>query len=246
MLSLIHILWAGAAAGAVALIRYCGPWLVSLFAIEDQWEYWNKVMIILTVYVSILLCGFSLVRRYKACLLYTSEHSEVVLACQERLKELGYLTTTPDGAFGQDTIVAVKQFQARNDLVVDGYLGPSTRMLLESGDARPNGMMLGEEGDAITRVQELLSKYGYLSSANVTGYYGEITENAVRNFQSRNGLTADGLVGVQTMAKLTGDDVRRAAAGSSGGTSSGGGQSSSSGPVSYTHLRQNAADGLST
>ena len=157
------------------------------------------------------------------------EHSEVVLACQERLKELGYLTTTPDGAFGQDTIVAVKQFQARNDLVVDGYLGPSTRMLLESGDARPNGMMLGEEGDAITRVQELLSKYGYLSSANVTGYYGEITENAVRSFQSRNGLTADGLVGVQTMAKLTGDDVRRAAAGSSAGTSSGGGQSSSAG-----------------
>ena len=89
--------------------------------------------------------------------------------------------------------------------------------------------MLGEEGDAITRVQELLSKYGYLSSANVTGYYGEITENAVRSFQSRNGLTADGLVGVQTMAKLTGDDVRRAAAGSSAGTSSGGGQSSSAG-----------------
>ena len=152
------------------------------------------------------------------------EHSEVVLACQQRLKELGYLTTTPDGAFGQDTVIAVKQFQARNDLVVDGYLGPSTRMLLESGDARPNGMMLGEQGDAVSRVQELLSKYGYLSSANVTGYYGEITENAVRNFQSRNGLTADGLVGVQTMAKLTGDDVRRAAA---GGSSSSGGRSQS-------------------
>lgn len=25
------------------------------------------------------------------------EKSDVVLACQERLKELGYLTTTPDG-----------------------------------------------------------------------------------------------------------------------------------------------------
>ena len=54
------------------------------------------------------------------------EKSEVVLACQERLKELGYLTTTPDGAYGQDTVIAVKQFQARNDQVVDGYLGPST------------------------------------------------------------------------------------------------------------------------
>ena len=31
------------------------------------------------------------------------EKSDVVLACQERLKELGYLTTTPDGAYGEDT-----------------------------------------------------------------------------------------------------------------------------------------------
>ena len=171
------------------------------------------------------------------------EHSEVVLAAQQRLKDLGYLTTTPDGAFGQDTVIAVKQFQARNDLVVDGYLGPSTRMLLESGDARPNGMMLGEQGDAVSRIQELLSKYGYLSSANVTGYYGEITENAVRNFQSRNGLTADGLVGMQTMAKLTGDDVRRAAAGSTAG---GSGQSSSSGRGQSSGAGSSGASGGST
>ena len=32
------------------------------------------------------------------------EKSDVVLACQERLKELGYLTTTPDGAYGEDTV----------------------------------------------------------------------------------------------------------------------------------------------
>lgn len=159
------------------------------------------------------------------------EKSEVVLACQERLKELGYLTTTPDGAYGQDTVTAVKQFQARNDQVVDGYLGPSTRMVLNSPEAKPNGMMLGERGDAITRVQQLLSKYGYLSSANVTGYYGEITEQAVKNFQSRNGLSVDGQVGMQTMAKLTGDNVKRAAAGSSGGSTGSGnpGNSSSSG-----------------
>lgn len=149
------------------------------------------------------------------------EKSEVVLACQQRLKELGYLTTTPDGAYGEDTVIAVKQFQARNDQVVDGYLGPSTRMVLNSSEAKPNGMMLGEQGDSVTRVQQLLSKYGYLNSGNVTGYYGEITERAVKNFQSRNGLSADGKVGMQTMAKLTGDDVRRPAAGSTGGSTGG-------------------------
>lgn len=152
-------------------------------------------------------------------LLSYGEKSEVVLACQQRLKELGYLTTTPDGAYGQDTVIAVKQFQARNDQVVDGYLGPSTRIALNDPAARPNGMMLGEQGESVIRVQQLLSKYGYLSSANVTGYYGEVTEQAVKNFQSRNGLSPDGQVGVQTMTKLTGDNVKRPAAGSSGGGS---------------------------
>lgn len=170
----------------------------------------------------------------KANFLSYGEKSDVVLACQERLKELGYLTTTPDGAYGDDTAVAVKQFQARNDLIVDGYLGPSTRVALNSSEARANGLMLGERGDSVTRVQELLKKYGYLSSSNVTGYYGEATERAVKNFQNRNGLSADGLVGLQTMAKLTGDNVRRPAPGSSntgggsnnrGGSGTGGGSS---------------------
>ena len=139
------------------------------------------------------------------------EKSDVVLACQQRLKDLGYLTTTPDGTYGQDTVIAVKQFQARNDQVVDGYLGPSTRIVLNSSDAKPNGLMIGEQGDSVTRVQQLLSKYGYLPSSNVTGYYGEATEDAVKNFQSRNGLSADGKVGVQTMAKLTSDNVKKPA-----------------------------------
>ena len=89
------------------------------------------------------------------------EKSDVVLACQTRLKELGYLTTTPDGAYGDDTAAAVKQFQARNDLVVDGYLGPSTRVALNSAEAQANGLMLGEQGETVTRIQQLLNKYGY-------------------------------------------------------------------------------------
>ncbi len=149
------------------------------------------------------------------------EHSDVVLASQQRLKELGYLTTTPDGAYGQDTVLAVKQFQARNDQVVDGFLGPSTRAVLNSAEAKPNSLILGERSDTVTRVQQLLSKYGYLNSGNVTGYYGEATESAVKSFQNRNGLSADGLVGVQTMTKLTGDNVKRAAAGTSSAGGSG-------------------------
>ncbi|MCI8836996.1 MAG: peptidoglycan-binding protein [Hungatella sp.] len=171
----------------------------------------------------------------KPNMLVYGDRSEVVQAAQERLKILGYLTTEPDGAYGLDTSIALKQFQSKNDLVVDGYLGPSTRAVLNSSDALPNGMALGDQGDSVQRVQELLSKYGYLSSSNITGYYGEVTETAVKNFQKNNSLSSDGSVGMQTMAKLTGSDVRRstgsAASGSSGSGTSGGktGGSSSGG-----------------
>ena len=122
------------------------------------------------------------------------------------------MTTEPDGSYGNDTIIAVKQFQSRNDQIVDGYLGPATRVALNSSDAVPNGLALGDSGDNIQRVQNLLSKLGYLKSANVTGYYGEVTEDAVKLFQRTNGLSADGTVGVMTMAKLTGGDAKKAPA----------------------------------
>lgn len=148
----------------------------------------------------------------KANMLAYGEKSDLVLAAQKRLKELGYMTTEPDGSYGNDTIIAVKQFQSRNDQIVDGYLGPATRVALNSSDAVPNGLALGDSGDNIQRVQNLLSKLGYLKSANVTGYYGEVTEDAVKLFQRTNGLSADGTVGVMTMAKLTGGDAKKAPA----------------------------------
>ncbi len=159
----------------------------------------------------------------KANFLALGEKSDVVLACQQRLKILGYLISEPDGAYGEGTVEAVKQFQARNDQVVDGYLGPGTRMALNSPDAKPMGLRLGDEGSSVSQIQNLLSKYGYLASANVTGYYGEVTEKAVKSFQTQNGLSSDGTVGALTMAKLTGDDVKKAPKQS---TTTGGGSSS--------------------
>lgn len=177
----------------------------------------------------------------KANMLAYGEKSDLVLAAQKRLKELGYMTTEPDGSYGNDTIIAVKQFQSRNDQVVDGYLGPATRVALNSSDAVPNGLSLGDSGDNIQRVQNLLSKLGYLKSANVTGYYGEVTENAVKLFQRTNGLSADGTVGIMTMAKLTAGDAKKAPAqpktstsknNSKNNTTSGGSKKGSSGSTS--------------
>ena len=165
----------------------------------------------------------------KANLISFGDKSDVVLECQKRLKELGYLTTTPDGFYGEDTLAAVKQFQARNDCIVDGFLGPSTRAALKSGSARANGLVLGDQSDNVKRVQQLLIKYGYLEKGCDTGYFGDITEKAVKKFQQNNGLSADGNVGAKTMAKLTGTSVVKAGSGGSGGGSGNGGGSGGGG-----------------
>jgi len=156
----------------------------------------------------------------KPNMLSFGEKSDVVLAAQKRLNLLGYMTSEPDGNYGNDTVLAVKQFQSRNDQVVDGYLGPSTRMVLNSPEAVPNGLSLGDSGETISKVQKMLSKLGYLNSGNVTGYFGEITEDAVKLFQRTNNLSVDGSVGAQTMTKLTSNDAKKAPANRSGTTSS--------------------------
>ena len=166
------------------------------------------------------------------------EHSDVVLKCQQRLFNLGYMTSSPDGSYGDDTYYAIKNFQRKNALVVDGYLGPETREVLMSDRALPNGLGLGDQNEQVTKVQQLLVKYGYLSSKRATGYFGEITQKAVKNFQKRNGLKADGMVGAKTLAKLTSDNPKKAASGMLDGAnfntttttgSSGGGTSSAGG-----------------
>jgi len=143
----------------------------------------------------------------KANMLAYGEKSDVVMAAQKRLFELGYLTSEPDGTFGLGTVMAIKEFQSRNNQVVDGYLGPGTREALNNPNAQAFGLVLGDQSDTVTKVQQLLSKWGYLSAGSATGYYGDATQQAVKDFQKRNGLAADGSVGAATMAKLTSDTV---------------------------------------
>ena len=59
----------------------------------------------------------------------------------------------------------------------------------------------GSSGARVTEIQTRLKNWGYYDGA-VDGVYGSRTEAAVRWFQSKNGLTADGQAGPQTLAAL--------------------------------------------
>lgn len=74
----------------------------------------------------------------------------------------------------------------------------------------------GSTGQEVTNIQSKLYNWGYYGGP-VDGVYGYNTFNAVKLFQSRNGLTVDGIAGPATLAALGLP---------AGNTSSGGGASS--------------------
>ena len=152
----------------------------------------------------------------KANLIDYGTENDMVLKYQERLMQLGYITQAT-GYFGPETQQAVKRFQERNGIIATGNIGPLTTEALMSDDAQPNALVVGVSGSDVEKVQNRLVELNYMNGA--TGYYGSATENAVRNFQKRNGLTVDGKVGAQTNKVLFSDDAKKAASGSSSSSS---------------------------
>lgn len=59
----------------------------------------------------------------------------------------------------------------------------------------------GASGQTVKEIQSKLRDWGYYRGP-VDGIYGSKTEEAVKNFQRKNGLNADGQVGNQTLAAL--------------------------------------------
>lgn len=155
------------------------------------------------------------------------EKSDDVKTIQERLAKLGYMASEDaTGYYGDKTLAAVKRFQERNGLIADGSIGPETKAKILSSDALANAWVLGTSGDEVQKIQDRLVELKYMSKS--TGYFGSDTEKAVKAFQSRNGLTADGRVGAQTSSVLFSSDAKKAASSSGGSTSkpSGGGSTS--------------------
>lgn len=160
------------------------------------------------------------------------DENPVIKECQTVLKKLGYITFKPDGVMGKATVTGIKAFQQANGLTRDGCLGPVTRDLLLSGDAQEMVLQLGDYGTAVKNMQARLAKLNYLSSANATGYFGEITEDAVKAFQKRSGLTQDGKVGAVTLTMINSSSAKKAVTSPSTSKESSSSSSSSSGSSS--------------
>jgi len=77
----------------------------------------------------------------------------------------------------------------------------------DNGDSEVPSAVLrpGSTGTAVTNLQNRLQEIGVYNGP-VTGYYGRLTEAAVRRVQASEGLTPDGIAGPTTLTALYGED----------------------------------------
>ena len=82
---------------------------------------------------ALLAClALSTAAAYESTTLRHGMRGEEVRELQQGLIDLGYLGGTADGIFGNKTENAVRQFQKKNKLSVDGLAGKKTRNLIAS------------------------------------------------------------------------------------------------------------------
>ncbi|MBR2854107.1 MAG: peptidoglycan-binding protein [Clostridia bacterium] len=158
-------------------------------------------------------------------ILQNGDSGDDVMALQEALIELKYLKGTADGEFGRGTENAVKAFQQKNDYPVTGIMDANIQAFLYTGTPKNASgekvsvktlspvegvaMKKGNKGFKVRALQERLQELGYYKE-KTTGTYDTNTIGAVRSFQKKNGLKADGTAGAETQKAIYSTNAVRA------------------------------------
>ena len=197
----------------------------------------KKWIAALVAVLMMCVCAFACAQSYRL-----GDEAEGIAIIQTALKQLKYYNGEITGHYGAKTQSAVQSFQRDNNLRADGIAGEDTidKLYLKAGittdgvsasasSASDSSLLRhGSRSEAVRQMQEDLKKLGYYSGT-VSGHYGTLTEAAVTSFQKDNGLSADGIAGSKTLAKI----ASKRSSGSSSSASSSSSSTSSSSVLKY-------------
>src|SRR4051794_5079344 len=140
-------------------------------------------------------------------LLRPGSTGDAVRDVQRRLKHAG-LDPSGDaaGEYGSATEQAVRSFQERRGLRIDGICGPQTwGSLVEAGYQLGDRLLYHTSpplrGDDVAELQRRLGALGF-DAGRVDGIFGEDSQRAVLEFQRNAGLTGDAVCGPATLGTL--------------------------------------------
>lgn len=130
-----------------------------------------------------LLILATLLPAYAANVLEVGSRGDDVTKVQKRLIQYGYLSGTADGRYGEKTRDAVKLFQKRNGLAVDGCVGPKTAAALGvtlsgSGGSSASTAASSSSTSYVSSDHRLLAKLVY-AEARGEPYKGQVAVAAV-------------------------------------------------------------------
>ena len=134
-----------------------------------------------------------------------------VAKLQKNLNQVIDAGLTIDGEFGSKTEKAVRDFQNKYKLEVDGKYGPNSyaKMLdVINGNITTPVVKIatytlrkGSKGNNVKTLQENLNM-AINAGLKIDGNFGPATESAVKLFQSKYGLVADGIYGKNSYNKM--------------------------------------------
>ncbi|MBQ9030848.1 MAG: peptidoglycan-binding protein [Parasporobacterium sp.] len=131
-----------------------------------------------------------------------------VFFLQSGLQDAGYTITDAQGYFGDSTYEAVVAFQQDHGLYVDGVAGPVTNQAVNelsyqkwARESLPANAVYGSSADEVMILQSTLSSLGY-EVGEIDGYFGDMTKNALSQFQKDHGLADNGILDAQTVDAL--------------------------------------------
>jgi N-acetylmuramoyl-L-alanine amidase len=150
-------------------------------------------------------------------MLRRGDRNSAVVEIRAALSALGLLESADEGlttgrhvaldSFDDELDQAVRAFQQRRGLLVDGLVGEATYRALKEASYRLGARTLAHQfgapmyGDDVATLQARLQDLGFYT-ALVDGYFGLQTHNALMSYQREYGLSPDGICGPETLRSL--------------------------------------------
>lgn len=160
-------------------------------------------LLISAVLVTVLTSSVMTAHAMPESVLKIGSKGPEVKELQQKLSENGFLEEKYiTGFFGRETESAVEEYQKSKNINQTGVAAEKTIEALFSDIDGSLVLKNGTESNEVKVLQQKLADMGYLASDKVTGYYGDVTEAAVKKFQKEHGISSTGVAAKLTIERI--------------------------------------------